>query len=206
MKDNEIRVNVKGGYLRAITSPDPLYPGIWVEFIRDNEPVDELSRPTILFEQPAEGNYQPGEARLLIWDDPEDEDYTREIEFRNKTEIYQEYVNTRLINSSSLTTDKYDRINDPLLQHAVNQWKQENCWFIDVEGEKQMLHGAELSQYNYGIGGLHSYTEAKHIFDNFEKLFNYTATDFKPLAIYIGIQIKTTPIKNVHETWVDEEE
>lgn len=79
----EIKVKVKGGYLRAIPAEDPDYPGIWVEFIRDNEPDDVVSRPQILFEQPVD--FAPGCARVLVWEDTNSEDYTKEIIWNNPT-------------------------------------------------------------------------------------------------------------------------
>ena len=76
----EIKVNVIGGYLRAFPSEDPDYPGIWVEFVRDDEPETTVSRPQILFEQPQ--YYNKDDARVLIWDNPDDEDFTKEINFK----------------------------------------------------------------------------------------------------------------------------
>lgn len=72
----EIRVNVKGGYIRANASEDPDYPGIDVEFVPDNYNGETLSIPRVLFEKPADG-----ELRALIWDDADNEDYTKEIVF-----------------------------------------------------------------------------------------------------------------------------
>ena len=74
MKNLKVRVN--GGYLIAIESGDTDYPGICVEFVADNERDDALSRPSVLIEKPV-----GGELRALIWDDEEQEDYTREIRF-----------------------------------------------------------------------------------------------------------------------------
>lgn len=76
--DNEIRVKVSGGYLRAFESGDEEYPGIWVEFVRDKEKEDVVSRPQILFEQPC---LDEKSTRVLVWDDTESEDYTHEIYF-----------------------------------------------------------------------------------------------------------------------------
>lgn len=79
--EDEIRVNVKGGYIRAILSPDPDYPGIWVEFVSDRDTGQTASRPQILFEQPAY-DFPEGQVRALIWNDPEEEDFTQEIVFK----------------------------------------------------------------------------------------------------------------------------
>ncbi len=72
----EIRVNVKGGYIRANASEDPDYPGIDVEFVPDNYNGETLSIPRVLFEKPVDDKL-----RALIWDDVDDEDYTKEIVF-----------------------------------------------------------------------------------------------------------------------------
>ena len=82
--DEQILIRIEGGYIRAIPSQDPDYPGIWVELIRDDEPDGTVSRPQILFEQPKYQGYKSGEARILIWEDPDDEDYTQEIEFKKE--------------------------------------------------------------------------------------------------------------------------
>ncbi len=73
----DIKVQVRGGYLRAIPSEDPDYPGIWVDFIRDTEKEDIVSRPQVLVEQPE--YFKDRQARVLIWRDPDSEDYTDEI-------------------------------------------------------------------------------------------------------------------------------
>lgn len=72
----EIKVRVKDGYIRANASSDPDYPGIDVEFVSDNDVGETLSRPRVLFEKPVDDNL-----RALIWDDADNEDYTKEIVF-----------------------------------------------------------------------------------------------------------------------------
>lgn len=74
----EIKVKTKSGYLWATDSGDIDYPGIDIEFIADNEDENAISRPRILFEYPA---YEDVKLRVLIWDDKDNEDYTREIVF-----------------------------------------------------------------------------------------------------------------------------
>ena len=69
-------VRVEGGYLRADPSQDPDYPGIDIEFIADSEPDDSVSRPRVLFEKPIDGRL-----RVLIWNNPKNEDYEEEIVF-----------------------------------------------------------------------------------------------------------------------------
>lgn len=72
----EIKVRVKGGYIRANASTDPDYPGIDVEFVSDDYNEETLSRPRVLFEKPTDDKL-----RVLIWDDSDNEDYTKEILF-----------------------------------------------------------------------------------------------------------------------------
>ena len=76
--NKEIKVRTKDGYLLATDSGDIDYPGIDIEFIADNEDENAISRPRILFEYPT---YEDGKLRVLIWDDKDNEDYTREIVF-----------------------------------------------------------------------------------------------------------------------------
>ena len=72
----EIKIRVKGGYIRANISVDPDYPGIDIEFVPDEYNGEILSLPRILFEKPL------GEKlRALVWENKDDEDYTREIVF-----------------------------------------------------------------------------------------------------------------------------
>ena len=71
-----LRVKVEGGYLYATISADPYCPGICVEFVADDESDEDLSRPTVLIEKPLDD-----ELRALVWDDKDNEDYTREIAF-----------------------------------------------------------------------------------------------------------------------------
>lgn len=77
-ENTEIRVKVEGGYIVAIASCDPEYPGIDVEFEPDerDETSEKLSNPRILLEKPA-----GEEIRALLWTDSQTEDYTREIHF-----------------------------------------------------------------------------------------------------------------------------
>ena len=71
---NELIVNVNGGHLVATISQDPYYPGIDIEYIADNDSGENLSRPRVLVELPHDDTL-----RALIWNDPNDEDYTKEI-------------------------------------------------------------------------------------------------------------------------------
>lgn len=77
---NDIKVPVDGGVLDVSVCQDPNYPGVDIEFIPFNEKDDDpLTRPRILFEKPL------GESlRVLVWDDPNSEDYRHKIEFAQK--------------------------------------------------------------------------------------------------------------------------
>lgn len=72
-----LRVKVEGGYLYATISGDINYPGICVEFVADDDKGELPSRPTVLMEKPV-----GEEVRALVWEDPNDEDYTTEITFK----------------------------------------------------------------------------------------------------------------------------
>lgn len=72
----EFKVKTKNGYLWATDSGDIDYPGIDIEFVADNDNGENLSRPRIVFEYPIDGKL-----RVLVWDDKNNEDYTREIIF-----------------------------------------------------------------------------------------------------------------------------
>ncbi len=72
----EIKIKVIGAYIRANASSDSDYPGIDVEFVSDNDVGETFSRPRVLFEKPVDDNL-----RALIWDDADNEDYTKEIVF-----------------------------------------------------------------------------------------------------------------------------
>lgn len=74
--ENEIDVLVEGGYIRANVAQDEDYPGIDVEFVSNKPQEDALSFPRVLFEKPKDDDL-----RALIWADPNDEDYSDEIEF-----------------------------------------------------------------------------------------------------------------------------
>ena len=78
-----LEIAVPGGFLRAIKSTDPEYPGIDVEFIAsvENKHYGEfLSRPRVLTEYSIEDN----ELRTLIWADKTSEDYSEDISFEKE--------------------------------------------------------------------------------------------------------------------------
>lgn len=74
MKDM-IKVRVGAGYLIATISQDDNYPGIDVEYVADSDTGENLSRPRVLIECPNNDTL-----RALIWNNPNKEDYSEEIE------------------------------------------------------------------------------------------------------------------------------
>jgi len=66
-----------GEYLKVEQSQDPDYPGVDIEFAsRVVDGTDAaVTYPRVCVEQ----NKDSGQVRVLIWDDPLNEDYTREI-------------------------------------------------------------------------------------------------------------------------------
>ena len=78
---DEIRVRVKGGYLRANSSDDPDYPGIDVEFVPDNYD-GTFTIPRVLFEQPQDRT--DIQCRALVWESKDEEDYTTEVEWKKE--------------------------------------------------------------------------------------------------------------------------
>jgi hypothetical protein len=117
--NKEIKVKTKNGYLWATDSGDIDYPGIDVEFIADNEDENALSNPRILFEYPTDGKL-----RVLIWDDKNNEDYTREIIF----DIQEEDIMTReQIVMKALNVEKEDakKIVEHLIKQECEEWIDE---------------------------------------------------------------------------------
>lgn len=76
-KMKELKIRVDGGFLVATVSPpDPEYPGIDVEFVADSDAEDNVSLPRVLVEKPLFGTL-----RVLVWRDPQSEDFTYKIQF-----------------------------------------------------------------------------------------------------------------------------
>lgn len=73
--NDRLVVKVKGGHLVATISQDPHYPGIYVEYIAKDDSGQNLSRPRVLVEYPLDDKL-----RALIWNDPNNEDFTEEIQ------------------------------------------------------------------------------------------------------------------------------
>lgn len=75
-------IPIKDGHLDISVSQDPNYPGLDVEFVKDNIPEDETS-PRVLIEAPFdETKNEFDNLRVLIWADPKSEDYSDKIEFK----------------------------------------------------------------------------------------------------------------------------
>lgn len=76
-----------GEYLKVEQSQDPDYPGVDIEFAsRVVDGTDAaVTYPRVCIEQ----NKDSGQVRVLIWDDPLNEDYTREIPL---TDAFMQYV------------------------------------------------------------------------------------------------------------------
>lgn len=74
--EKEMQIKFSDGYIRVNLIEDPEYPGVDVEFVPNKPQEDALSFPRVLFEKPKDDNL-----RVLIWANPNDEDYSDEIEF-----------------------------------------------------------------------------------------------------------------------------
>lgn len=81
MENKTIKVRVNGGYIVATAYSDPLYPGIDIEFVADNDKGLTASRPRVIFEQCIGEDGNDDELRAIVWDNPNSEDYTKEIVF-----------------------------------------------------------------------------------------------------------------------------
>lgn len=114
----EIKVKTKGGYLCATDSGDINYPGIDIEYVADQEDENIKSRPRIVFEYPQEGRL-----RVLIWEDKDSEDYTREIIF-SIGEREDANINRINIVMKALKVDEEDAqiIVDHLIKEDCEEW------------------------------------------------------------------------------------
>ena len=82
--DKTYSLRLGTGCLRISAAADPDYPGLDVEFIPDDDNLkDNQTHARVLIEQTAnvseKSAYDP--VRILVWNDENEEDYTREIEF-----------------------------------------------------------------------------------------------------------------------------
>lgn len=76
MRKFTTEVNGKGHFETIENSYDEDYPGLDIEFYPENEDEIHGINPRVLFECTPEGKL-----RLLIWDDKNNENYTKEIVF-----------------------------------------------------------------------------------------------------------------------------
>lgn len=70
---------LEGGHLDIRASGEIDYPGVDIEFIPDVPSEDHLSNPRVLFEKP-----NNEELRVLIWNNPYSEDYSKKIYFNEE--------------------------------------------------------------------------------------------------------------------------
>ena len=75
------KLPLEGGYLDIRVAGDEDYPGLDIEFIADGDKGENPSRPRVIIEQPKVDNPEKS-VRALIWNDPQSEDYTEEIDFK----------------------------------------------------------------------------------------------------------------------------
>lgn len=80
------KIPLGNGVLCIEATNDPLYPGVDIEFVPNNESSDELvTRPRILIEAPLDPDTNEYEnLRALVWGRADSEDYTDKITFDNK--------------------------------------------------------------------------------------------------------------------------
>ncbi len=126
---DEMHERVTCGYLKATVCPDPDYPGIDVEYIADNDKGEELSRPRVLIEYPIDGDL-----RALIWNDPTDEDYTKEIVFPSGNKIQPRKVRFR-----NLLEENGDDIQTGILLGDGTLACQCGCNGIFEEGDYEII-------------------------------------------------------------------
>jgi hypothetical protein len=77
-------IDLPCGQLELIANYDPLYPGLDIEFTPSNETEPVKTKPRVLIEQPIDTDtnlYK--DLRVLVWNDPDSEDYSDKIEFNN---------------------------------------------------------------------------------------------------------------------------
>ena len=77
------KLPIKNGYLDIRASQDPDYPGLDIEYIDDSESKDNYhTRPRVLIECPEDTNT----LRVLVWGNPDSEDFDTEIEFETASD------------------------------------------------------------------------------------------------------------------------
>lgn len=76
-----------GEYLRVDKSMDPDYPGVDIEL--SSKVVEDMDIPVTYPRVCIEQNKGSGQVRVLIWDNPLSEDYTREIPL---SDLFTRYI------------------------------------------------------------------------------------------------------------------
>lgn len=79
LPENFIHVRLPKGRIIAELAQDSDYPGVDIEYVSDNEDDEPRTRPRVLIEYNREAN----EFRVLVWADPNSEDYSDEIIFQH---------------------------------------------------------------------------------------------------------------------------
>lgn len=82
-KNDSIVVALANGYLVATASQDVDHSGIEIEYVTNDDDGSSLSGPRVLIEQ-AKGEEKKEPVRCLIWNDPDDDDCSEEIELTKK--------------------------------------------------------------------------------------------------------------------------
>lgn len=81
-------IPLANGVLRIDVCPDPLYPGIDIEFVPNDDTTNNstpITRPRVLIEAPIdESTNEQNNLRVLVWGRHDSEDYSDEIEFENE--------------------------------------------------------------------------------------------------------------------------
>ena len=135
-----LKVRVKGGWLVTVPSSDPHYPGIDIEYVADETDENALSRPRVLVEYPDDG-----ELRALIWNNPNIEDYTKEIKLEGKRVRYIDIVEQieAAIDQGMIQRDPDDK--DSILVYRSEGIETPEGWYsqniLDVASE--MYHDQE---------------------------------------------------------------
>jgi hypothetical protein len=70
-----MEIRIGSGTLTVQETCDPAYPGFDIEYVADNDIGETMSRPRVLIEC----NKETGELRVLIWNNPNSEDYTEAV-------------------------------------------------------------------------------------------------------------------------------
>ena len=79
--EKKIKVHTQYGTLVAEPSGDPDYPGIWISLVKPrDEGNDGEYEVNLVLVESAQDPDNKSELRVLVWSDPNREDYTHNIE------------------------------------------------------------------------------------------------------------------------------